>query len=40
MTYFKGGWAGDHNFKVGGEWFRETFTDERGIGVNGACRAT
>ena len=30
MTYFKGGWAGDHNFKIGGEWFRETFTDERG----------
>ncbi len=35
MTYFKGGWGGDHSFKVGGEWFRETFTDERGIGVNG-----
>jgi outer membrane receptor protein involved in Fe transport len=35
MTYFKSGWAGDHNFKVGGEWFRETFTDERGVGVNG-----
>ena len=33
MTYFKDGWAGDHNFKVGGEWFRETFTDERGVGV-------
>jgi hypothetical protein len=30
MTYFKSGWAGDHNFKFGGEWFRETFTDERG----------
>ena len=35
MTYFKGGWGGDHSFKVGGEWFRETFTDERGIDVNG-----
>jgi outer membrane receptor protein involved in Fe transport len=35
MTYYKGGWGGDHSFKVGGEWFRETFTDERGIGVNG-----
>jgi outer membrane receptor protein involved in Fe transport len=36
MTYFKDGWAGDHNFKVGGEWFRETFTDERGVGVDGS----
>ncbi|MGE0816049.1 MAG: TonB-dependent receptor [Vicinamibacterales bacterium] len=36
MTYFKGGWAGDHNFKVGGEWFRETFTDERGRGGVGS----
>ena len=36
MTYFKDGWAGSHNFKVGGEWFRETFTDERGIDVNGS----
>lgn len=35
MTYFKDGWAGSHNFKVGGEWFRETFTYERGQGVNG-----
>ena len=33
MTYFKGGMAGEHSFKVGGEWFRETFTDERGVGV-------
>ncbi|MEO8682127.1 MAG: TonB-dependent receptor [Vicinamibacterales bacterium] len=32
MTYFKPGMAGDHNFKIGGEWFRETFTDERGSG--------
>ena len=36
MTYFKDGWAGSHNFKVGGEWFRETFTDERGIDVDGS----
>lgn len=35
FTYFKSGWGGEHNVKVGGEWFRETFTDERGIGVNG-----
>jgi hypothetical protein len=35
MTYFKSGWAGEHSFKVGGEWFRETFTDERGVGVQG-----
>ncbi len=35
MTYFTDGWGGNHNFKVGGEWFRETFTDERGIGVDG-----
>jgi hypothetical protein len=35
ITYFKGGWGGDHSFKLGGEWFRETFTDERGVGVNG-----
>lgn len=35
MTYFKDNWAGDHNFKIGFEWFRETFTDERGVGVNG-----
>jgi hypothetical protein len=35
LTYFKGGMAGEHSFKLGGEWFRETFTDERGVGVNG-----
>jgi outer membrane receptor protein involved in Fe transport len=35
MTYFKAGWGGDHSFKVGGEWFHETFTDERGVGVDG-----
>ena len=32
LTHFVNGWGGDHNFKVGGEWFRETFTDERGRG--------
>jgi hypothetical protein len=32
VTYYKDGWAGSHNFKVGGEWFRETFTYERGTG--------
>jgi outer membrane receptor protein involved in Fe transport len=35
LTYFKDGWAGDHSFKIGGEWFHETFTDERGVGVDG-----
>ena len=35
VTYFKSGMAGEHSFKVGGEWFRETFTDERGVGVQG-----
>ena len=35
MTHFVSGMGGDHSFKVGGEWFRETFTDERGIGTNG-----
>ena len=35
LSYFTSGAAGDHNIKVGGEWFRETFTDERGVGVNG-----
>ncbi len=32
ITYYKDGWAGSHNFKAGGEWFRETFTYERGTG--------
>lgn len=32
LSYFKDGWAGSHNFKVGGEMFRETWTDERGVG--------
>ncbi|MEZ5285860.1 MAG: TonB-dependent receptor [Vicinamibacterales bacterium] len=36
LTYFANGLGGDHSFKVGGEWFRETFTDERGIGVDGS----
>jgi hypothetical protein len=35
LTYFKSGWGGEHNLKFGGEWFRETFTDERGVGVDG-----
>ena len=30
VSYFKEGWGGSHNFKVGGEWFRETFTYIRG----------
>ena len=30
LSYFKDGWGGSHNFKVGGEWFRETFTYIRG----------
>ena len=35
ITYYKDGWGGSHNFKVGGEWFRETFTYLRGDGVDG-----
>lgn len=27
LTYFKDGWGGDHNFKFGGEVFRETTVD-------------
>lgn len=27
LSYFKDGWGGDHNFKVGGEIFRETTVD-------------
>jgi hypothetical protein len=27
LSYFKDGWGGDHNFKVGGEIFRETAVD-------------
>jgi len=26
LSYMKNGWLGTHNFKVGGEWFRETQT--------------
>lgn len=27
ISYFKSGWGGDHNFKLGGEIFHETVTD-------------
>src|SRR5688572_20444073 len=27
VSYFKNGWGGDHNFKIGGEIFHETTTD-------------
>ena len=27
VSYFKNGWGGDHNLKIGGEIFRETTTD-------------
>jgi hypothetical protein len=27
LSYFQDGWAGDHNFKIGGEVFRETTID-------------
>ena len=27
VSYFKSGWGGDHNFKLGGEVFHETVTD-------------
>src|SRR5688572_18655135 len=27
VSYFKNGWGGDHNFKIGGEIFHETNTD-------------
>ena len=27
FNYYKSGWAGDHNFKIGGEIFHETVTD-------------
>jgi outer membrane receptor protein involved in Fe transport len=29
LSYFRNDWAGTHNFKVGGEWFRETSTPQR-----------
>ena len=35
VTYYQDGWMGSHNFKAGGEWFRETFTYIRGEGVDG-----
>jgi hypothetical protein len=35
VTYYKDGMLGSHNFKLGGEWFRETFTYIRGEGVDG-----
>ena len=35
LSYFKEGWGGSHNFKVGGEWFRETFTYIRGADGKG-----
>ena len=40
VSYFKEGWGGSHNFKVGGEFFRETFTYIRGAEDKGTCRAT
>jgi carboxypeptidase family protein len=30
LSYFKDGWAGTHNFKVGGEFFNERYDDLRG----------
>jgi hypothetical protein len=35
LSYFQEGWGGTHNFKVGGEWFRETGTFIRGDGGKG-----
>ena len=35
VSYFKEGMGGSHNFKVGGEWFRETFTYIRGADGKG-----
>jgi len=35
LSYFKDNWAGEHNFKIGGEVLHETFTYLRGEGVNG-----
>ena len=28
LSHFKSGWGGNHNFKVGGEFFRETSTPQ------------
>ncbi len=30
LSYFKDGWGGNHNFKVGGEFFNERYDDLRG----------
>jgi hypothetical protein len=30
LSYFKDGWAGNHNFKIGGEFFNERYDDLRG----------
>lgn len=30
LSKYKEGWAGSHNFKLGGEWLRETYTFLRG----------
>ena len=35
LSYFKDGWGGNHNFKIGGEVLHETFTYIRGEGVDG-----
>jgi len=32
LSYFKDGWGGSHNFKVGGEFFNERYDDLRGQG--------
>ena len=32
LSYFKDGWGGNHNFKVGGEFFNERYDDLRGQG--------
>jgi carboxypeptidase family protein/TonB-dependent receptor-like protein len=32
VSYFKSGWFGTHNFKFGGEWFRETSTPQEFAG--------
>src|SRR5262249_19061157 len=32
LSYFKDGWAGSHNVKVGGEFFNERYDDLRGQG--------
>jgi len=32
LSYFKDGWGGSHNFKLGGEFFNERYDDLRGQG--------